>query len=894
MNESGRQGVVGGYVPGTAPSVFLGQDTWSSPYTVIAAPYAAAEFSPAFFSPAAPHGAFVQHHAQEKAPQEFTFLGTLPNNITYVDVKDVKPPDGDPPKSVFAFAETSAFARNGESVRQKNEETDNAPNNDASAEGLSARLMSSPGAAPTPNPPSRDGTPAGGNVGYRPWEQIGAGDFAPHSQPSTPQSAHGDPAQRPPSAPVEKSGETERRLQAFLSDPGRPPSHVSSVASPAEVREQHPMDEAAEQEMLQRMQPQSFAPVSQRLSNINMQVNAALHGYPAVYLPPQGSEGGQGVVQAYQVPPLGGYPDPKRPRTEDPDPRLENTFQVPSVSSTTPRQQALPPQQQLVQHQAQIEQWDRMSQGAALPALQQQQQQLVVQQQQEEKATRKKRKRCGECPGCQTKANCGGCGPCKSVRSHQICKMRKCDQLKTKKEKAAAAKASGLAHLDVDAAQGMNGQNFQHDSDSLQLPPTPTGFQQGDYVLPGQHKGLGHSPGAMPLFDGNAQYAGFPAQHHLMALDGQQPPAPDPGKADGLTEFGAATMHQVTNTRLKNLIHNRKSQKEQMQNYLNSSGAAYGEQVSPRSQSDGSDRYAARTPTRNPSVDNNPGENGMPPGEGGRGYREPTYEPLRNLAPSSPDAREEVLKMMENGHVKGDKGNGQVLNFNATDGDALNGYAYRSFFEQGNSEEAPAEAFGDQGSGTSPEYTTRPAYDDRYFRNPSEPETYRAASTESPRDAYTPTSTNRSSPYAGHQGRSPERRDRQPTPVGNGSAEPFVSSAPTSMATYTNIINSYNAPPYSALPAIASLFGGHTVIASASEPPPKSSYPGAWSPEAGGRPEEFCGLDPALFAGNPPPQEASWWEHLKSSVKLDVPPSASPEVDALDGQPRSPSMATNL
>lgn len=52
-----------------------------------------------------------------------------------------------------------------------------------------------------------------------------------------------------------------------------------------------------------------------------------------------------------------------------------------------------------------------------------------------EKVTKKKRKRCGECQGCLKKDNCNECGPCKSVRSHQICKMRKCDQLKTKKEK---------------------------------------------------------------------------------------------------------------------------------------------------------------------------------------------------------------------------------------------------------------------------------------------------------------------------------------------------------------------------------------------------------------------------------------------------------------------------
>lgn len=57
-----------------------------------------------------------------------------------------------------------------------------------------------------------------------------------------------------------------------------------------------------------------------------------------------------------------------------------------------------------------------------------------------DKSSKKKRKRCGSCPGCLRKDNCGECGPCKSVRSHQICKMRKCDQLKTKKEKVSKKK----------------------------------------------------------------------------------------------------------------------------------------------------------------------------------------------------------------------------------------------------------------------------------------------------------------------------------------------------------------------------------------------------------------------------------------------------------------------
>lgn len=72
------------------------------------------------------------------------------------------------------------------------------------------------------------------------------------------------------------------------------------------------------------------------------------------------------------------------------------------------------------------------------PQQQQPQQQILVQQppaQQQQTAAKKKRKRCGECPGCFKKDNCQECGPCRSTRSHQICKLRKCEQLKTKKEK---------------------------------------------------------------------------------------------------------------------------------------------------------------------------------------------------------------------------------------------------------------------------------------------------------------------------------------------------------------------------------------------------------------------------------------------------------------------------
>lgn len=50
-----------------------------------------------------------------------------------------------------------------------------------------------------------------------------------------------------------------------------------------------------------------------------------------------------------------------------------------------------------------------------------------------EKQTKKKRKRCGECIGCQRKDNCGDCAPCRNDKSHQICKMRRCEKLTEKK-----------------------------------------------------------------------------------------------------------------------------------------------------------------------------------------------------------------------------------------------------------------------------------------------------------------------------------------------------------------------------------------------------------------------------------------------------------------------------
>ncbi|XP_045469802.1 DNA N6-methyl adenine demethylase isoform X3 [Harmonia axyridis] len=59
-----------------------------------------------------------------------------------------------------------------------------------------------------------------------------------------------------------------------------------------------------------------------------------------------------------------------------------------------------------------------------------------------DKQVKKKRKRCGECIGCQRKDNCGDCAPCRNDKSHQICKQRRCEKL-TEKKSYRGRKAGG-------------------------------------------------------------------------------------------------------------------------------------------------------------------------------------------------------------------------------------------------------------------------------------------------------------------------------------------------------------------------------------------------------------------------------------------------------------------
>lgn len=472
-----------------------------------------------------------------------------------------------------------------------------------------------------------------------------------------------------------------------------------------------------------------------------------------------------------------------------------------------------------------------------------------------------------------------------------------------------------------------------------------------------------------------------------------------PGDHQSIMEYGSPTMHEVTNTRLKNLINSRKSQKEQMQNFVPSQVAQsmYSEPPSSpiptRPQSTESDTYAQRPPSTPTSMrsraGSNPTDSGVPSEDST--YLGPTYEPLRNLAPPSPDSdmswrktespgsleQEHIQKGMQNGKSeKGAKfliGNGThpdgSLGYSGLEQDSLNGYAYRSFFEPSNGEVngTRVESYGSDSSNrdtfsannsTPQKYASQNAqslYESQYFQQTPELNSY-ANEVAVSRAGYTPTSANRSSPYSQHPSQSPRgepqysqnRQNRTPensTPSSVNNSEPnnpandvvsripnqpteqehFLLSTTTSMNTYSNTINSFNANSSnfttsnaSTLPAIASLFGsGQTVITSAPDgvsPQLKLAYasqsgnggPPQW-PIDSGRNEVLCGLDPASLSGlysfiqttenaidqakngnGAGQQDSNWWEQMKNTVKLEVPP-ASPECEVLDNQPSSPS-----
>lgn len=643
MNDSSRQASIpaalpGSYAPATShppsmgpgpgpgPSAFLGQEAWmgtpphlASPYPVMAGPcppdfplsdsVRPGLFPGGFNSGPGPQGFLHPSNTLDPRGQSPTLFGKVSNAPHFSSPFPSGVPFTSPHMAFHPSAsnyQNNNFSKN-EGVPPRSSSSDiptTTSSQDNPPEGLSARLLDkSPTSrsnenVPTSNPPSREGTPSG-NVGYRPWEQVGGAEF-PSSQPGTP--GVQDSGQRPSSAQsdiqssntsaqgthesdrvtfhsadyLQKGQKANEQNIERIGTPNRPPSHMSSGLSPVDSGERPPaqpegpeLNDPGDRDKLQNMAPHLQVlgpPGTNPMSSTHMSRANPPYNNNMPYsggTPPFMHLTGHPQQIPYMGPHLGtGFPDSKQLKME-PDSstadlrgNAENTFQVPSVSSTTSR----PGVSAMATLSLPNEHWEGMNSAVAagLPT-----------NQDPEKVPKKKRKRCGECPGCLKKDNCGECGPCKSVRSHQICKMRKCDQLKTKKEKVSAAKKESqtppIRSTGVEGDRSINGnQSYPGEPGS---DPQHRGYPS-EYGLGGPPKsGLpGHNSGMNQMFD--TQYT-FPTQNpqiatyngHLLPID-RVNMTPNIMTEEGLGDFGPSR-HQVMNSRLKSMIQNRQSQKEQ-------------------------------------------------------------------------------------------------------------------------------------------------------------------------------------------------------------------------------------------------------------------------------------------------------------------------------------------
>ncbi|XP_022250453.1 uncharacterized protein LOC111087591 [Limulus polyphemus] len=483
-------------------------------------------------------------------------------------------------------------------------------------EGLRARLFdknSNPISANTsdassPGPASSDGI---GNVGYRPWEQgsgqgqqqsessqeshqeslrIPLSSLAQQEDTSLPASRESDDSasqdrfrqgtnEKLTSHSREQTGPSSRPSSRFSSSPGLDSRSQQDSWSQNE-KIQEAIERANSYQSHSHAQPMGSSGLGVCANSPQASMtfphfgnsNTLRYPSPQSYIHHPGHQ-----QQMFQHGANSVIPSPKHmkiePDSSTPDSRgiVENSFQVPSVSSTTPRQ-VLPP------ISGQAEQWETTN-TASLPS------QIPAIPEATEKP-KKKRKRCGECPGCLKKDNCGECGPCKSVRSHQICKMRKCDQLKTKKERASGVTSVSMMKESPKAVQpaveGM-GRNVNGVSPLVfsgqqgreqQLSPLGMPRMQ-PYLAPNYNMEVGQNlpppQGENHVFELGSQYGSFHQNppRLLAPYNGHMPPAEmgdgNPLSAPSVTKEGmnGSGRHRFMNNRLKSLIQSRQNQKEQ-------------------------------------------------------------------------------------------------------------------------------------------------------------------------------------------------------------------------------------------------------------------------------------------------------------------------------------------
>ncbi|KAI5622339.1 CXXC-type zinc finger protein 5 isoform X2 [Silurus asotus] len=129
-------------------------------------------------------------------------------------------------------------------------------------------------------------------------------------------------------------------------------------------------------------------------------------------------------------------------------------------------------------------------------------------------AGKKKRKRCGMCAPCRRRINCEQCSSCRNRKTgHQICKFRKCEELK---KKPSAALEAGLVGLAVKRKVRVAERTVTA-RESCNLISTSQTWSGADLLVLSANTRTLPPPPRSPPFSNSSQYHGH-SQHSPMLL----------------------------------------------------------------------------------------------------------------------------------------------------------------------------------------------------------------------------------------------------------------------------------------------------------------------------------------------------------------------------------------
>ncbi|XP_069701992.1 methylcytosine dioxygenase TET-like isoform X5 [Periplaneta americana] len=137
----------------------------------------------------------------------------------------------------------------------------------------------------------------------------------------------------------------------------------------------------------------------------------------------------------------------------------------------------------------------------------------------------KKRKRCGKCSGCTTVGNCGQCPPCNSIRTHQVCRQRRCTNLMMETVTSPGNKRSRSNAQQKLQQMVSNGQNGGK-------PPVGPPPSYGGSVMAQPQRNLGATVGRMPTQYGGLLPVARPTNmqgHHMLPTYAMYPGDPRGG-----------------------------------------------------------------------------------------------------------------------------------------------------------------------------------------------------------------------------------------------------------------------------------------------------------------------------------------------------------------------------